>query len=673
MCGIFAYLNYNIKRTRKELLDRLILGLTRLEYRGYDSAGLAIDNDSEEGMTILRSVGKVELLKKFVETQADEMDMEKEIKTHLGLAHTRWATHGEPSVRNSHPQRSDSLSQFIVVHNGIITNYSSLRKLFEKKGVQFESDTDTECIAKLALYFYNKVSETKKPSLLSIVQSVLQEVEGAYAVVFKSTHYPDEVIAAKKGSPLVIGINSPTGLQSNYIGVQSLGKERQISAKIENSEEYIENDPSYAIEYFFSSDATPIVEHTKNVIYLEDDDIAHIKNGVLRIHSSTDDIGQSTVREIQKLEMELAEIMKGSFKHYMLKEIYEQVETVVNTMRGRVNFQEKKIQLSGLTDYLTEIRRCRRIILIGCGTSYHSCLATRGIFEELSQSPISVELASDFLDRKPPIFRDDVCVFLSQSGETADTILALQYCKTKGSLCVGITNTVGSTMSRDTSCGVHINAGPEIGVASTKAYTSQYITLVMIALLLSEDSRSLKHRRDEIIGELGCIDKKINKILQKSAAIKDIAYDVLLKEQSLLILGRGYQHATCLEGALKIKEIGYLHSEGILAGELKHGPLALVDGNMAILIIMTKDYLYDKLWSTLNQVSSRSGKPVVICNESEVLSFKDYHVIAVPETVDCLQGLLNVIPMQLLSYHIADGRGVDVDCPRNLAKSVTVE
>jgi len=414
-------------------------------------------------------------------------------------------------------------------------------------------------------------------------------------------------------------------------------------------------------------------------LYLEDDDIAHIADGELHIHRlrRKDDNAQSpgqiaSTRTIETLEIEIAAIMKGKFDHFMQKEIYEQPESVVNTMRGRVNFDTNQITLGGLRAYLPIMRRGRRIVFIACGTSYHSCIATRAIFEELTEIPVSVELASDFLDRKTPIFRDDVCVFLSQSGETADTILALRYCMDRGALCVGVVNTVGSTISRETHCGVHINAGPEIGVASTKAYTSQYIALLMMALQMSEDRISLTERRNQIIAGLLAIPAQIKKVLEMDPVIQQLAHSVA-DNKSLLLMGRGFQYATCLEGALKIKEISYMHSEGILAGELKHGPLALIDENMPVIIIMTQDSLYPKVQSAFSQITARKAQPIVLCNEGDDGIPANAKTIRVPRTVDCLQGMLNIIPMQLLSYHLAVFKGFDVDFPRNLAKSVTTE
>lgn len=427
------------------------------------------------------------------------------------------------------------------------------------------------------------------------------------------------------------------------------------------------------MEFFVASDPSAIIEHTKRVLYLEDDDIAHFADGELHIHRLRRQDGMSSIRAIQTLELELAEIMKGKFDHFMQKEIFEQPESVVNTMRGRVNFENYSVKLGGLKAYVQTIRRCRRLVFIACGTSYHSCVATRAIFEELTEIPVTAELASDFLDRKSPIFRDDVCIFVSQSGETADTLLALRFCLERGALCVGVTNVVGTSISRETHCGVHINAGPEVGVASTKAYTSQFIALVLIALQLSEDRVSVTNRRQEIIEGLNRLPGMIKEILDQDDDLKKLAQDVLFKEKSLLIMGRGFQNATCLEGALKIKEVSYMHSEGILAGELKHGPLALIDEKMPVIMIMTRDSIFAKVENAMQQITARHGQPIILCNKDDPDVPKQFRHIPVPRTVDCLQGIINIVPLQLLSYHLAVLNGVDVDCPRNLAKSVTVE
>jgi len=683
MCGIFAYLNYLVEKDRGYIIDTLTNGLKRLEYRGYDSAGLAIDGDNND-ILIYRQVGKVRALEQLIKEDT-KLDLTKTFLSHTGMAHTRWATHGQPSQRNSHPQRSDPNNEFLVVHNGIITNFKEIKTVLEKKGYQFESDTDTECIAKLTKYIYDSQKANKQLNFTNLVKAVVKELEGAFALIFKSTHFPNEMVAARRGSPLLVGVKTEKKLKVDFVDVQFGNGETipEPESKLSNSDVpkmhrsqsrafLSEDGMPQPIEFFLASDPSAVIEHTKRVLYLEDDDIAHICEGELHIHRLRREDGMSSVRFIQTLELELAEIMKGQYDHFMQKEIFEQPESVVNTMRGRINFDTHKVTLGGLKAYLATIRRCRRIVFCACGTSYHSAIATRAIFEELTEIPVSVELASDFLDRRTPIFRDDVCIFISQSGETADTILALRYCLERGALCVGITNTVGSTISRETHCGVHINAGPEVGVASTKAYTSQYISLIMMALQLSEDRISMTERRNAIIDELHELPRHIKEVLKLDAQLQSLAKDVLFKEKSLLILGRGYQHATCLEGALKIKEISYMHSEGILAGELKHGPLALIDENMPVIIIMTKDSYYPKVQSALQQVTARKGIPIVICNEGDS-SLSKYRCIAVPQTVDCLQGLLTIIPLQLLSYHLAVFHGVDVDFPRNLAKSVTVE
>jgi glucosamine--fructose-6-phosphate aminotransferase (isomerizing) len=683
MCGIFAYLNYLVEKDRGYIIDTLINGLKRLEYRGYDSAGLAIDGDNND-ILIYRQVGKVRALEQLIKEDT-KLDLTKTFLSHTGMAHNRLATHGQPSQRNSHPQRSDPNNEFLVVHNGIITNFKEIKTVLEKKGYQFESDTDTECIAKLTKYIYDSQKANKQINFTNLVKSVVKELEGAFALIFKSTHFPNEMVAARRGSPLLVGVKTEKKLKVDFVDVEFGNGETipEPDSKLSSSDVpkmhrsqsrafLSEDGMPQPIEFFLASDPSAVIEHTKRVLYLEDDDIAHICEGELHIHRLRREDGMSSVRFIQTLELELAEIMKGQYDHFMQKEIFEQPESVVNTMRGRINFDTHKVTLGGLKAYLATIRRCRRIVFCACGTSYHSAIATRAIFEELTEIPVSVELASDFLDRRTPIFRDDVCIFISQSGETADTILALRYCLERGALCVGITNTVGSTISRETHCGVHINAGPEVGVASTKAYTSQYISLIMMALQLSEDRLSMTERRNAIIDELHELPRHIKEVLKLDAQLQSLAKDVLLKEKSLLILGRGYQHATCLEGALKIKEISYMHSEGILAGELKHGPLALIDENMPVIIIMTKDSYYPKVQSALQQVTARKGIPIVICNEGDT-SLSKYRCIAVPQTVDCLQGLLTIIPLQLLSYHLAVFHGVDVDFPRNLAKSVTVE
>ncbi|CAR22524.1 glutamine--fructose-6-phosphate transaminase (isomerizing) GFA1 [Lachancea thermotolerans CBS 6340] len=701
MCGIFGYCNYLVEKSRGDVIDTLVEGLQRLEYRGYDSTGIAIDGDEPDSTLIYKQIGKVAALEKEIEAEKPNRDVT--FVSHCGIAHTRWATHGEPKWSNCHPQRSDTASDFVIVHNGIITNFRELKQLLINKGYKFESDTDTECIAKLFKHLYDtNLKHGNEPDFHELTMQVLLELDGSYGLLCRSVHYPNEVIATRKGSPLLIGVKSERKLKVDFVDVEfpdtdeaqpeiplnSTRGEARNFLPIASNESALRRSQSRAflsedgapnpVEFFVSSDAASVVKHTKKVLFLEDDDIAHIYDGELHIHRSRREIGASATRSIQTLEMELAQIMKGSYKHFMQKEIFEQPDSTFNTMRGRIDFENNSVMLGGLNSWLPVIRRARRLIMIACGTSYHSCLATRAIFEELSEIPVSVELASDFLDRKTPVFRDDIAVFVSQSGETADTMLALKYCLERGALTVGIVNNVGSSISRVTHCGVHINAGPEIGVASTKAYTSQYIALVMFALSLSDDRVSKLDRRREIIQGLKKIPEQIRKVLLMEPRIKELCEKELKDQKSLLLLGRGYQFASALEGALKIKEISYMHSEGVLAGELKHGVLALVDENLPIIAFGTRDSLFPKVVSSIEQVTARKGRPIIICNENdEVWAAKaansNLATLEVPLTVDCLQGLLNIIPLQLTSYWLAVNKNIDVDFPRNLAKSVTVE
>ncbi|KAM3925670.1 glutamine--fructose-6-phosphate aminotransferase [isomerizing] 1 isoform 2-T2 [Leptodactylus fuscus] len=681
MCGIFAYLNYHVPRTRREILERLIKGLQRLEYRGYDSAGVGIDGGNEKNwennanqIQLIKKKGKVKALDEEINKQ-ENLDLDIEFDVHIGIAHTRWATHGEPSPTNSHPQRSDKNNEFIVIHNGIITNYKDLKKFLESKGYEFESETDTETIAKLAKYMYDN-REKDGISFATLVERVIQQLEGAFALVFKSVHYPGQAVGTRRGSPLLMGVRSEHKLSTDHIPVlyrSGLEKKGSCSLTRVDSTTCLFPVDEKAVEYYFASDASAVIEHTNRVIFLEDDDVAAVVDGRLSIHRIKRNAGDHPARAIQTLQMELQQIMKGNFSSFMQKEIFEQPESVVNTMRGRVNFDDLTVNLGGLKDHLKEIQRCRRLILIACGTSYHAGVATRQILEELTELPVMVELASDFLDRNTPVFRDDVCFFISQSGETADTLLALRYCKERGALTVGITNTVGSSISRETDCGVHINAGPEIGVASTKAYTSQFVALVMFALMVCDDRISMQDRRKQILHGLKILPDNIKEVLSLDDEIQKLAAE-LYQQKSVLIMGRGYHYATCLEGALKIKEITYMHSEGILAGELKHGPLALVDKLMPVIMIIMRDHAYTKCQNALQQVVARQGRPVVICDKEDTETINTIkRTIKVPHTVDCLQGILSVIPLQLLAFHLAVLRGYDVDCPRNLAKSVTVE
>uniref|UniRef100_A0AAQ4RI07 glutamine--fructose-6-phosphate transaminase (isomerizing) n=1 Tax=Gasterosteus aculeatus aculeatus TaxID=481459 RepID=A0AAQ4RI07_GASAC len=682
MTGIFAYLNYQVTRTRKEIYETLVKGLLRLEYRGYDSAGIAVDGPKKTGndntICIIKTKGKVKALDEEL-YKKDSLDLEEKLGTHFGIAHTRWATHGEPSPVNSHPHRSDKGNEFVVIHNGIITNYKELRAYLINKGYEFESETDTEVIPKLTKYVYDN-RENDGITFSTLVERVILQLEGAFALVFKSWHFPGEAVSTRRGSPLLIGVRSEQELTTDNIPIQYNSVHYNEGVQEKNSHNRPDSSSPIdcvgdgrPVEYYFASDASAIIEHTNKVLYLEDNDIAVVKAGKLSILRVKHQVGEDPVRAIMTLQMELQQIMKGNFDAFMQKEIFEQPESVVNTMRGRICFDSNTVILGGLKDHLKEIKRCRRLIVIGCGTSFHAAVATRQVLEELTELSVMVELASDFLDRNTPVFRDDVCFFISQSGETADTLMALRYCKGQGALTVGVTNTVGSSICRETDCGVHVNAGPEIGVASTKAYTSQFVALIMFALMMSEDRLSRQQRRREIIEGLRVLPELIKKVLALDKKIKAIA-DELYEQKSLLVMGRGFHYATCLEGALKIKEITYMHSEGILAGELKHGPLALIDKDMPVIMIIMRDACYTKCQNALQQVTARSGRPIILCCQDDPeISQMAYHTIELPHTVDCLQGILSVIPLQLLSFHLAVLRGYDVDFPRNLAKSVTVE
>ncbi|KAG5900662.1 hypothetical protein JTB14_005931 [Gonioctena quinquepunctata] len=652
MCGIFAYLNYLTPKKREEILELLVNGLKRLEYRGYDSAGVAVDSAGSKDISIIKKTGKVALLEEEIKNQSNELDVSTSVEIHCGIAHTRWATHGVPNEVNCHPHRSDPENGFVVVHNGIITNYKAVQTFLEKKGHKFESETDTEIIAKLILHFYH---QHPNYSFRELVEHVVQQLEGAFALCFKSKFFPGECVATRRGSPLLVGIKTATRLATDHVPIlygkdadsnpehRPHGRADFLTIPRTGSTSEFEPLEDKQVEYFFASDASAIIEHTNRVIYFEDDDVAAVKNGSLSIHRVRRGGDDPHKREITTLKMELQQIMKGNYDFFMQKEIFEQPESVINTMRGRMNFENGTVTLGGIKDYIPEIKRCRRLMLIGCGTSYHSAVATRQLLEELTELPVMVELASDFLDRTTPVFRDDVCFFISQSGETADTLMALRYCKQRGALIIGITNTVGSSICRESHCGVHINAGPEIGVASTKAYTSQFISLVMFALVMSEDRLSLRQRRQEIITGLKNLQQQINEVLKLDSKVKMLAED-LYKKKSLLIMGRGFNFATCLEGALKVKELTYMHSEGIMAGELKHGPLALIDESMPVLMIIMRDPVYTKCMNALQQVTARDGKPILICEEgdSETLSYSQ-KTLEVPKTVDCLQGILTTV------------------------------
>lgn len=752
MCGIFAYL-CAAPRARADVVETLLTGLQRLEYRGYDSAGLAVDSSESDAdapdstgagaagrALVFRSPGKIAALRAHVEKEAAArgLDVGCVAPNQVGIAHTRWATHGPPSARNAHPHASDNAARdFVVVHNGIITNYKALRTLLEAQGVKFESDTDTEVVPKLAKYYYDlALSQGTELGFVDLVTEVVRALEGAYALLFKSRHFPGELVGCKRGSPLILAIKDEDAALANGGGTTDGPK---VTRSLNRSLSRSKTSAGRGAEYFLSSDASAVVEHTKSVIVLEDDEMVHLHDGEFETFRFERDehgairegsLPSKVQRAINMLEMEAEQIMKGSYDHFMQKEINEQPESLANTMRGRVFADDapdtwanvvppnprtlaadaaaadaaaevasvrsptatqvaalsslarrKRIFLGGVNDFLPIIRRSHRLVLVGCGTSYNACLATRPAFEELCGTPVSLELASDIADRACPIMRDDTCIFVSQSGETKDTLDALDYAAARGALTVGITNTVGSAISMRTQCGVHINAGAEIGVASTKAYTSQIVTLVMLALALSEDSLTKLTRRIEVIDALAALPENISKALELAPEMEKLAKK-LTEQQSLLVLGRGYHYATAMETALKVKEVTLMHSEGVLSGEIKHGPLALVDENLPIIVVATRDRNYAKNLSCVEQLCARHGWLMVLAGEgdTELERFAKenkggtpMHLIKVPETVDCLQGVVNIVPMQLLSYYLACIRGLNVDQPRNLAKSVTVQ
>ncbi|EMS66518.1 Glucosamine--fructose-6-phosphate aminotransferase [isomerizing] 2 [Triticum urartu] len=705
MCGIFAYLNYNVSRERRYVLEVLLNGLRRLEYRGYDSSGIAVDADlpappapgsapapyAGAPPLVYRQEGKIENLVRSVyavidaiwrmlwanftackshfqilplilmhEVDEKDVNLDAAFNVHAGIAHTRWATHGVPAPRNSHPQSSGAGDEFLVVHNGIITNYEVLKETLTRHGFTFESDTDTEVIPKLAKFVFDKAHDGEGDVTFSqVVNEVMRQLEGAYALIFKSPHYPNELIACKRGSTLILGVNELSGQKSG----KSFNDVKALTAN---------GKPK---ELFFSSDLCAIVEHTKNYLAIEDNEIVHIKDGSVSILKFDHDKEKpaSVQRALSVLEMEVEQIKKGNYDHFMQKEIHEQPHSLTTTMRGRL--KDGAVLLGGLKEHLKTIRRSRRVVFIGCGTSYNAALAARTFVEELTGIPVTMEVASDLLDRQGPIYREDTAVFVSQSGETADTLLALDYALENGALCVGITNTVGSTLSRRTHCGIHINAGCEIGVASTKAYTSQIVVMAMMALAIGSDQISTQARREAIISGLFSLPSNASQVLKLDSEMKELASS-LIDSESLLVFGRGYNYATALEGALKVKEVALMHSEGMFAGEMKHGPLALVDENLPIIVIATRDACFSKQQSVIQQLLSRKGRLIIMCSKGDASAVNpggSCRVIEVPKVADCLQPVINIIPLQLLAYHLTVLRGFDVDQPRNLAKSVTTQ
>ncbi|KAL6779853.1 ATF1 [Auxenochlorella protothecoides x Auxenochlorella symbiontica] len=641
MCGIFGYYNYQVPRTRLEILHLLLTGLQRQEYRGYDSAGLAIDavpmapdaapNAPAPPALVVKGPGKIVDLEALVsrEMAAGGHDPASSFEVHAGIAHTRWATHGVPSTANSHPHASNAAGDFLAVHNGIITNYKALRGFLQGHGEVFATETDTEVVPKLCAYIYRTARGAggAPPALGEVVCQAMRMLEGAYGLLVKSRHHPGSLVACKRGSPLILGLRGSPGCVSVASPAKGGEATRGAAAACAPGAR-----PG-AWECFVASDAAAVVEHTKRVIVLEDNDLAHIWAGgyeILNAEREGDGDGieapRPVPRSLQTLEMEVSQIMKGGYDHFMQKEIHEQPESVLQTMRGRVKFErsssetdryrERRIKLGGLTEWLDTIRTGRRIIFVGCGTSYHACLAARQTVEELVEVPVALELASDLLDRRAPIFRDDTCVFVSQSGETADTLQALEYAKSRGALCVGLTNTVGSSIARATHCGVHVNAGCEVGVASTKAYTSQVVAVTMVALALSEDSIAKRDARDAVIDSLGALPGALRRALALDPELARLA-GRLAGETSLLLFGRGYNYATALEGALKVKEVALMHSEGLLAGEMKHGPLALVDESLPVIVLATRDAMHAKMLSVIAQLRARRARLIVVACEGD--------------------------------------------------------
>lgn len=614
MCGIVAYIG------KKEAYPIIIKGLKRLEYRGYDSAGVALlDNDN---LNVYKKEGKVANLEEFTEG--------KNIHGSAGIGHTRWATHGAPNDTNAHPHYSSD-GNIAMIHNGIIENYDPLKKELMSHGYEFRSDTDTEVLT----YLIDDIKKNSDVSFGEAVRLALQQVVGAYAIVVISKDHPTQLIAARKSSPLVVGIGTEG-------------------------------------DFYLASDATPIVEYTKKVVYMEDEEIAVVDlDEGLKLYS-IDDVPKTPY--VQELELHLEALEKGGFEHFMLKEIHEQPRSIKDCFRGRLNAEKGWVSLGGIKDYEDKMIKSNRIIMVACGTSWHACLVGEYLFEDLARINVEVEYASEFRYRNPIITENDVVIAISQSGETADTLAALELAKSKGATILGICNVVGSSISRITDAGSYTHAGPEIGVASTKAFTAQVTVLTLMALSLAKKKGTLNESKFRaLISELEVIPSKVETLLEKNDRIKYIATQYQ-NASNALYLGRGSSFPVALEGALKLKEISYIHAEGYPAAEMKHGPIALIDEEMPVFVIATQGPSYEKVVSNIQEVKARKGKIIAIVTEgdTQVAAIAD-HVIEIPETDEHLVPLLATIPLQLLSYHIAVMRGCNVDQPRNLAKSVTVE
>ncbi len=610
MCGIIGYIGH------QKASNVLINGLKRMEYRGYDSAGVSLFENGK--LNILKHVGKVEHL--------DRMIPHELLNSTTGIAHTRWATHGFPNYENAHPH-TDNSGNISIVHNGIIENYSAIKKKLTKEGYTFLSETDTEVLAVFIGAIYEKVQ-----NLEEAVRLALNEVDGTFGIVVLSSYEPEKIIAARQGSPMVLGVGDN--------------------------------------EYIIASDAAAIIQYTKQVIYLKDNEMAIV---TLNGYNTKTIFNETTSTTIQDLDIELEQIEKGGFDHFMQKEIYEQPETVKNSFRGRLLVDNGNVKLGGLQAVAEKIRDAKRIVITACGTSWHAALVGEYIIEYLAQIPVEVEYASEFRYRNPVIRKDDVVFAISQSGETADTLAAVKEAKQKGALVIGIVNVVGSSIARETEAGIYIHAGPEIGVASTKAFTSQIAVLSLLGLWLGRMNNLNQLDGKRIAKEMMEIPAKIQRILDGAEEVRRIVKEYATAK-NVIYLGRGFNFPVALEGALKLKEISYIHAEGYPAAEMKHGPIALIDENMPVVFIATKDEIYDKVLNNISEVKTRKGKVIAIANEGDtrVTEYAD-HVIYVPETIPMLMPLLTVIPLQLMSYYMALELGCNVDQPRNLAKSVTVE
>lgn len=612
MCGIVAYIGH------REAYPVVLKGLKRLEYRGYDSAGVALLNGGK--LKVYKKKGKVAELEEFVTG--------KDLKSHIAIAHTRWATHGEPSDRNAHPQVSGN-GKLAMVHNGIIENYMQLKQELLNKGHQFSSDTDTEVL----IHFIQEIKDSNNCPTEEAVRIALKRVVGAYVIVIVDEDDPGTLIAARKGSPLVIGVGKG--------------------------------------EHFLASDASPIVEYTKEVVYVNDYEIAILRADELILKNISNEV---QTPYIQKLDIELAAIEKSGYDHFMLKEVFEQPQTIFDSLRGRLDAKSGTLTLGGLREHMDVLTAARRIIIVACGTSWHAGLVAEYIIEELCRIPVEVEYASEFRYRNPVVGQGDVIIAVSQSGETADTLVAMESAKEKGAIILGVCNVVGSSIARLSNGGVYTHAGPEIGVASTKAFTAQLAVLTMIALKIAQAKGSITEQRfQHLLEELNDVSEKVAAALQLNDQVKAIA-EKYKDARDFLYLGRGYNFPIALEGALKLKEISYIHAEGYPAAEMKHGPIALVDENLPVVFVATKDSYYEKIVSNIQEIKARKGKVIAVTTvgDATIPSMAD-DVIVVPEADELIAPIISVIPLQLLAYHIGVSKGFDVDKPRNLAKSVTVE